>query len=82
MVTQTLKGNEKQFEWAGVRVIGVNWIFNYPSGNIQFDSLLIFLALQYTAAQKSEIVTQLSLCILKIIPGNDCQILCSVCCTY
>ena len=41
-------------------------------GNIQLDSLLIFLALLHTAAYKSEIVTQL--CILMIILGNDCQI--------
>lgn len=41
-------------------------------GDIQFDSLLIFLALQYAAVYKAKIVTQL--CILKIIQGNDCQI--------
>ena len=29
-VTRTLKGHEKQFELAGVRVIGVDWIFNLP----------------------------------------------------
>ena len=30
LVTQTLKGNEKQFESAGVWVIGVGWIPNLP----------------------------------------------------
>ena len=29
-VTRTLKGHEKQFELAGVWVIGVDWIFNLP----------------------------------------------------
>ena len=30
LVTQTLKGNEKQFDLAGVWVIGVGWIPNLP----------------------------------------------------
>ena len=29
-VIRTLKGNEKEFELAEVRVIGVDWIFNLP----------------------------------------------------
>ena len=30
MITRTLTGNEKQFDLVGVRVFGVDWIFNLP----------------------------------------------------
>ena len=39
-VTRTLKGSEKQFELAGGRVIGVDWIIQFAV--LIIDSLLIF----------------------------------------
>ena len=56
MVTQTLKGNKKSSSEYGFKLLG-SIESSISHGNIQFDSLLTFLALQYTAAYKSEIVT-------------------------
>ena len=72
MVTQTLEGNKKTVRVSGGSSYWGQLNLQFFHGDIQFDILLIFLALQYAAVYKSEIVTQL--CILKIIQGNDCQI--------
>ena len=40
LVTQTLKRDEKQFELAGVLVIGVNWKIQFVM--LKIDILLIF----------------------------------------
>ena len=69
MVTQTLKGNKKSLSEYGFKLLG-SIESSISHGNIQFDSLRIFLALQYTAAYKSEIVTWL--CIFMTVKYMIC----------
>ena len=66
-VTQTLEGNEKQFELAGVRVIGTDWIFNLPCWQLIVTD---FLALQCIEHLLIPSKTVTWLCIFMIFKHN------------